>query len=117
MKRNKSFLSSKIIYLSEQTGDTENIFKDRLKILFEKWNLIEKAYLVTITYANNNSIFVALCLRLSKYDNKNKILQEIKNIFTNMFNSDQQLDIIFLNDSEEETIKRKCNPFFINKNK
>jgi len=56
---------------------------------------------------------VALCLKTSPDVQEQKVMTRIAEIFSGMFNRNEQLDIVFLTEKNQKQIAEVCPPFFV----
>lgn len=111
-----TFKNKDINYISEQDGATEHDFKIKITDMLNKEKIKVSAYLITIQYGNNsNKYSTAICYN-SNIENHESLLNNTQNIFYNMFSTNEFLDIIFLDNSYEEKVRKIACPFFISKN-
>lgn len=101
----------KVDFMAEQVGFTENNFKKKLSILFKQQQKNLRAYLSQVKYSNTNSIHVALCIH-AEAGTETLLMNVVDSVFTNMFNVDEHLDVIFLSKSQELMLRKKCCPFY-----
>ena len=95
-------------FLGEQDGAPERLLKRRLVEFFMRDNGVQRAYLAQIRVAEQ--VGVALCIRtISGPDN---VAQEIGAIFGAIFGAHEHLDILFLSDVQEASVRTACSPFF-----
>lgn len=107
----------KSIFLKEQYGDNENELKNRLYSLFYRSNKLVRAYLANVEYEQDfdDSFTVALCLKIDDGDNAT-FLEDIVEIFKSLFNGKESLDIVFLSEFQEISLRNVCCPFFTSEN-
>jgi hypothetical protein len=101
----------RVEFLREQDGESEREFKDRVVDIFERWQLKCNAYLVQVRYPPDPGIHVALCIRGNDRAN-DKALCECGFVFTEMFNTEQQLDSLVISDEQEADARSNANPFY-----
>jgi len=104
----------KLQFLGEQDGRPERILKDKLIKLFDFGGEIDSAYLAQVNLGNRVETSVALCLRATD-DVRENVLNYVDAAFSNLFSTNEHLDIIFLNDVQEVQLRSVCQPFFIRK--
>lgn len=111
MKREEQLFPSKLTFLGEQDGISERKLKTRLADFFSELSYVLRAYLVRVDYGNPNEFNVALCIRAEK-----KSLPEINNginmIFSELFRTDEHLDVLFLTEEKEVALSKVCPSFF-----
>lgn len=105
-----------INYISEQDDDIEAEFKQKVSSFLNTQNKLVRAYLSRVGYKQNSSDFnVALCLKVNNDEDLN-IIGNINNIFKSMFGKNEHLDIIFLDEKNEQWLRKACCPFYTSKN-
>lgn len=102
-----------IFFIGEQTGAVETEAKQFITGILEQYSSVKAAYLCQLTYKKDSTIHIALCLR-SDVEEK-MIIQQVSEIFPQMFNSEQHLDIIFIGDSQQGQLSKVCKPFYLRK--
>lgn len=102
-----------IEFLCEQDGEVERILKSRLNQVFLKHERKIRAYLVLARYVQQNTLNVMLCIK-SESNNDENIIKECAQIFNEIFNQNQHLDIMIINEKEEMEIKKVCPSFYPN---
>lgn len=100
----------RIHYIAEQEGKPEAELKNVLRRIFESYSGVTKAYLVSVKYDESPQIWVALCLMSASREMK--MLHAIRSIFKSLFRKGNDLDIMFVGDSEAARIEAVCKPFF-----
>lgn len=104
-----------IKFISEQDGEVEREFKQKISILLKNQNNLIRAYLAQIRYENNSDDFnVALCLKIDKKESQ-YIVEEAGNVFKGMFGRGEHLDIIILDEQQELVLREVCCPFYTSK--
>ena len=101
---------SKIEYLGEKTGPTEDELKSSLIPILRKYGDVERAYLAIISTDGRKSWSVALCFAPKKDDPK--LVREVGEVFHRMFGRDQFLDMMFLTQQAELDLRKVCPPFY-----
>lgn len=101
-----------IYFLFEQDGEVERDFKVALLPILTKYKKPIRAYLARVKYSENDDILnVALCFRteggLDEY-----ILTNAVQLFKSMFGNREHLDVIFINQNQEKSLRIVCCPFF-----
>ena len=102
-----------IQFVGEQSGTAENELKQQLNKVLAKYPAVRTSYLSQVIYEPGSSPAVALCLAGATADQK--LLKDINNIFAIMFNKQQYLDIIFVNEIQEIKLREVCHPFYCRK--
>lgn len=110
------YIKNKIVFVREQDGITEREFENLLIPVLDKYSKPVRAYLMQTIYENAPHEFnVALCFMTEEREDTYLLNESIK-IFKSMFGSKEHLDVIFLNQEQEETIRKISCPFYISKN-
>jgi SseB protein C-terminal domain len=100
-------------FIGEQDGPPERELKMQLIQYFQTDQHIDAAYLAKVSYGNETSLHVALCLRIQSNAERPEICQRISSIFAAMFGPHEHLDILFLSKSQETRLTKLCPFFFI----
>lgn len=98
-----------IEFLYPQNGKAERHFKEKILPLLITNVGIKKAYLVSASYQSKKEKNTVLCLN-SINVNEQEIIKNINEVFKNMFNNGEKLDIYFIKDLRN--ITKICPPFF-----
>lgn len=96
-------------FLREQVGVPELLLKRRLTELFMRETEVQRAYLVQIRAGRQDG--VALCIKAISGADKS-LAEKIAAIFGAIFGAHEHLDILFLSDVQEASVKSVCSPFF-----
>ena len=96
-------------FVREQVGAPERALQSRLLECFQRHTAIKRAYLVQIS--SGDQLGVALCLKKINGPDR-ALIKEIGDIFADIFGCHEHLDILFLNDVQEASLKRVCPAFF-----
>jgi hypothetical protein len=99
-------------FIGEQDGPAERELMMQLIQCFGGHQNINAAYLAKVSYGNESSTHVALCLRIQSENNRPAICERISGIFAAMFSRHEHLDILFLKTEQESRIAKVCSPFF-----
>ena len=102
--------SLNIRFLAEQTGDVENDLKAEVTRVLKSTTLV-RAYLCNVQYNGSDQTSIAMCLVSGNGDDVNAIKQ-ISNVFTQMFGSNEHLDLFYLTKAQEKQIREVCSPFY-----
>jgi hypothetical protein len=105
------FLEQNVDFLREQDGAVERELKSELCCCFRTRGDVERAYLAVVHYIGKNTSDIALCL-VAKPGTELGIVREVGAVFSRMFNSNEHLDILFANESQEQRLLELCKPFF-----
>lgn len=104
-----------VTFVTEQAGEAELHFKKLLCQIFEKYELVLRAYLSLVEYSEGPSPRVALCLVCLPAVDEQEILDETAIIFQKFkdaFDPNLFLDVLFLVDFQELEITMTCRPFY-----
>jgi hypothetical protein len=101
-----------IEFLGEQTGPVEDELKQRWTSYFRTELSISKAYLVRTRYDNSGAAHISLCIQATDHNHR-QILKQTTDVFREMFNPSQSLDVIFLSSDEEQRVAGVCTPFYL----
>ena len=110
MQDRQDFSVGQVRFLGEQDGKPERELKSELCTVFSRYAAVEKAYLARVSYDAQNDPGVALCVVGSPSDT---LLGELQNLFHNMFQISEQLDIMFLSREQELELHAVANAFFV----
>lgn len=99
------------IFLSEQDGPSERVLKEQLSLYFDTDKRISAAYLARADLGNIKGETVVLCLRVHT-DQQDDVVNNIGVIFSNLFNADEKLDVLFLTSEDEMRLREVCSPFY-----
>lgn len=111
MGRTEQFDASTVRFLSEQDGIPERELKGHLAHVFNEHGGTIRAYLAQIDYGNPDDFNVVLCLRLIDQPEA-EFTSEIRRVFSDMFRSDEHLDVLILREAQEIQLSAVCRPFF-----
>lgn len=106
---------NEINFINEQDGQVEREFKLDIKRILHKSRGNIRAYLAKIKYSNKEEFNIALCFRVEQVDN-DQLLKNSEKIFKKMFNIKEHLDIVFLDEKNEVSVRKVCCPFYISDN-
>jgi SseB protein C-terminal domain len=98
-------------FVGEQSGAPEQELKDVLCSYFCTIRTVQRAYLARVSYDNDLSVNVALCICSSRGDHE-RIVGDIGKHFAELFGAHEHLDIIFVNPEQEKQLASICSPFF-----
>lgn len=98
-------------FLGEQDGPPERELKGKLSEFFRRDQSVKTAYLAKVSYREQTSTNVALCLR-TLYGSDPGMAEKIGRIFSSMFGEQEHMDIVFLNEAQDTELAKICNPFF-----
>lgn len=91
-------------------GKTENEIKDLWIAIFAQYPEVQSAFLARVVYGAEITEHISLCVACPK--NRKRVLTALQAPFQTLFRDDQHVDIRFLDDREEESVRRVCRPFF-----
>jgi len=97
-----------IRFLHQQDGVSEQEFMSAVAIVLG--GAVQRAYLARIKYCDTGTNAVALCLCTT--GSQESLVKVIGAVFSQMFGSNQHLDIVFLSKDQERDLMRVCRPFF-----
>lgn len=110
-------ITQDISFISEQEGETENEFKARIKSMLIKHNQPIRAYLTKVSYTKSGSdASIAICYKTNGDIKDEFVLLNTINIFKSMFGKHEHLDILFLNQTQENILRKIACPFYTAKN-
>jgi hypothetical protein len=101
---------SGIRFLREQDGKPERALKDRLVESFKQRDEVLGAYLAQVRLSDQS--VVALCLKTRHGPDPN-IVREVGAIFGGLFVTQEHLDVLFLNETQESALRNVCIPFYV----
>ena|SRR5690348_5153087 len=110
MQDRQDFSVGQVRFIGEQDGKPERELKSELCTVFSRHTAVQKAYLARVSYDAQNDSGIALCLVGSPGD---ALLGELQNLFQNMFQVSEQLDIMFLSREQELELHAVANAFFV----
>jgi hypothetical protein len=102
-----------LCFIGEQDGPPERVLKERLIDFFKRDQSVQQAYLAKVNFGHNNPISVALCLR-TQFGTDKGMVEKVGTIFASVFGAKEHLDIVFLDDNQEASLVKVCQPFFVN---
>jgi SseB protein C-terminal domain len=104
------FPTPKLVFLGEQDGVPERRLKNAVSELLRRDRDVTRAYLARVVYDGKiNGVILGL---LTEYEDSEKLIKQISDIFKTIFNADAQLDMIFLSDEQNAAISRVCPAFY-----
>ena len=107
-------IKNKLNFVCEQDGVSEKEFKNALIPILIKHDKPVRAYLVQTRYVDNIEFNVALCFMTEGKEDAYLLNESIK-IFKVMFGTKEHIDIIFLNQEQEQNIRKISCPFYVSK--
>lgn len=100
-----------IRFVGEQDGPSERELKHQFVQLFSTIEYIRVAYLAIADYQSGSPPSVVLCLHLDRGEDAG-LVETLGKIFNAMFNVDEHLDVLFIDDEDEARLKTVCLPFY-----
>jgi SseB protein C-terminal domain len=100
-----------LVFLGEQDGATERMFKEKLREILEERKNVVTAYLARVHYGDPKNISVCLCMRVANAPDK-PLVETIHSLFAQNFNRAVHLDMIFLKAEQEQQLATVCKPFY-----
>jgi hypothetical protein len=101
-----------ITFVSEQDGAPERDLKQRLNSYFERELAVTTAYLVQVKYQEPSTQQVALCLCADSAFHQS-VVESVSRIFSELFNRETHLDILFLQPDTEKQVRMVAKAFYI----
>ncbi len=105
------FTSRRVHFLGEQDGPSEQDLKRQLSNYLSCEHEIEKAYLVRISYDATSPPKVALCL-VGEQTNTLQVIQSVRTIFSELFQTTDGMEVLFLNELQKKEVGFAANPFY-----
>jgi hypothetical protein len=99
-------------FIGEQDGPAECDLKARFVELLRREPSVQRAYLALAEHGDGSSAHATLCLKCSPKKEDRSLLPKLAEIFGNMFNSREHLDIRFLGEGEERELCSVCTAFY-----
>jgi len=100
---------SEVQFLGEHDGAPERLLKGRLTEFFQRDKSVHRAYLAVAILDGQAS--VTLCLKTQSGVDRG-LAEKIGAVFGMIFNAQEHLDIVFLNEQQESQVRRVCSMFF-----
>jgi hypothetical protein len=104
-----------VTFIGEQDGPAERDLKDRFVEVLSGEPVVRRAYLACAEHGDGSGVHITLCLKCSPRAEDVSLLPKLAGIFGSMFNSQEHLDIRFLEDNEEHDLRSVCVPFYESK--
>lgn len=105
------FELSDLKFIGEQDGAPERELKNRIRDYLSKRGANCRAYLARVKYSTEADFSVALCI--GGVAQADEIASDVGRIFSEMFRTDEHLDVIHVSDGQEDELKRVATPFYI----
>jgi hypothetical protein len=100
-------------FIGEQSGPIEDEIKAKFREVFGNTPTVLSAYLARLSLGEPAGYSVGLCIR-STIGLDPSLQQRLARIFIDIgFNSDQQLDILFIREDQEQELRRVCRAFYV----
>lgn len=103
----------KTTFVCEQDGVPERDFKQSAINSLTNYPHVRSAFLVRVEYDTPGEFNVSLCIQSDRSDDP-ELKKKLGQIFTNMFKTEEHLDIRFLREEQIPEIKSVCKPFYEN---
>jgi len=104
---------SKVRFIGEQKGPSEKLLTTKLSQVFAAGGLVERGYLVRVSYGNDPAATnVVLAIRTKSGEEERGLLTEINGSFASIFGAQEHLDILFVREDQEKRVRTVCPPFF-----
>lgn len=110
-KPKKAVSLPRVHFISEKTGDAEDVLKAHLREMLIKDKKTQRAYLAAVQYEGHDDFAVALCL-VRPGPNSLDLVGKTASAFAELFSSREHLDMILLSNSQVEEIEEVCKPFY-----
>lgn len=101
-----------VLFQGEQDGIPEQNLKRQLTNFFQSRPDITTAWLAIVAYQGAPDRNVALCITGVPETSRAELAKTIGQIFAALFNTQEQLDIIFPTDAQRTQLEQVCRPFF-----
>jgi len=101
-------------FIGEQDGEPERELKRRIGNYLSSSSVSCRAYLARVKYSeeedDDEEFSVSLCI--GGIAPSDTIISDVGKIFSAMFRTDEYLDVIYISERQEDTLKRVANPFY-----
>jgi type III secretion system (T3SS) SseB-like protein len=108
------FTAPEITVLGEKDGPAERRLKEALAVVFGLDRSVIRAYLARVLY-DGKSPGVMLALMTDDEEDSEKLVAQAGRTFAALFNTREDLDIIFLTKEKDAEISKACRPFYARK--
>jgi hypothetical protein len=105
------FATPDITFLGEQDGTAERRLKEALGVLLGLDRSVIRAYLARVLYDGKAS-GVMLALLTDDEEDSAKLVAQAGKTFAALFNTRENLDVIFLCEEKDAEISKVCPPFY-----
>jgi len=105
------FATPDITFLGEQDGPAERRLKEALGVVLGLDRSVIRAYLARVLYDGKAS-GVMLALLTDDGEDSEKLVAQAGKAFAALFNTRENLDVIFLCEEKDAEISKVCPPFY-----
>ena len=98
-------------FIAEQDGPTERDLKAAFIQVFREEPAVERAYLARAEHGHGSGAHVTLAIKSSCGENP-LLVRKLMSIFSEMFNSQEHLDMMFIREDQEHQLREVCAPFY-----
>lgn len=106
------FSATDVIYFGEQDGAHERRLKETISVLLDLNAGVARGYLARVRYDGGTTGGVLLGL-LTRDRKENGVLAlQMDRAFGARFNTEAHLDVVFLDDAGDASIRQNCRPFY-----
>lgn len=95
----------------KKDGPSERDLKARIVELFHHEPAVERAYLALAEHDDETGAHVTLAIKCSSGQDP-ALVRKLMDIFGEMFNAQEHLDVIFVRPDEERQLRNVCAPFY-----
>jgi hypothetical protein len=99
-------------FICEQTGPSEAQLTGKLVRSFASGRLVERAYLVRVSFGDLGPTGVVLAIRTSSGGEEPSLLPIVGSAFASIFGPHEHLDIVFVREDQEKAIRQVCSEFY-----
>jgi len=98
-------------FIAEQDGPTERDLKAAFTQVFREEPAVERAYLALAEHGDGTGAHVTLAIK-SSFGEDQLLVRKLMSIFSEMFNSQEHLDMMFIREDQEHQLREVCAPFY-----
>ena len=98
-------------FIAEQDGSTERDLKAAFVKVFREEPTVERAYLALAEHGDGTGAHVTLAIK-SSFGEDPLLVRKLMSIFSEMFNSREHLDLMFIREDQEHQLREVCTPFY-----
>jgi hypothetical protein len=98
-------------FIAEQDGPTERDLKAAFVQVFREELAVERAYLALAEHGDGTGAHVTLAIKSSLGEDQS-LVRKLMNVFSEMFNSREHLDMVFIREEQEHQLRAVCTPFY-----